>query len=251
MNWLQLIERRHSVRRYLPDLDAATVNQVRFICRETETLNSSFLELRLVGGEEIHRHLGLGGIGRVTAPWYIAAIARDDRDSLLNLGYSLERVVLRLTGLGLGTCWLGVFDKKAVDAQLELKGAERTRILLAVGRAAAAAKRMGRRIMPKRLAVFAPHSHRDSLPWLTVLEAVRWAPSAINRQPWRLWFTAEGVHLYSVSRPVGKAYTPIEMGIALCHVQAACQQLNLAGQIKETPHPNRKGWEYWASFVRS
>lgn len=248
MNWLQLIERRHSVRKYELGVDVASVARIKEFCQNTPPL-----ELRMLPGSEVHGFTrGVFGLGRVLAPWYIVAITAGDKDSLLNLGYVTQRIILEMTALGFGTCWLGSFNREQLNIAMGLEGGLGARILVAWGRPKdenASSQRQGKRISPSRISAFEPGTSLNTSPWRVILEAVRWAPSAINRQPWRLWFTPSAIHLYSVSG-VGKAYTPIEMGIALCHLELACKHLAISGRIAETEHPGRRGWEYWASFVR-
>lgn len=255
MNWLQLIERRHSVRHYASEIDEATLAQVRDICQRLETFNSCPLELRLLPGTEVHQALRgyLGAYGRVISPWYIAVLAPGEKDSLLNIGYSCQRVILEMTALNLGTCWIGgMYKKESLEESLNLERDKGIRTLIAWGRPSQAGKdsgRQGKRLAPEKIAVFDGDQTTSRYPWRAVLEAVRWAPSAINRQPWRLWFTAKAVHVFSVAKRIGRKFTPIDMGIALCHLELACKQLAIAGKISQVPHPVRKGWEYWASFA--
>lgn len=253
MNWLQLIERRISVRQYEQDVNEATLAQVRKICEHVKGYNSSALKYFLLPGSEVHRRLRcIGPIGRVFAPWYLAAVASGDREALFNLGYSSQRVILELTAMDLGTCWLGaLFDSEALGDNLGLEKGQAVRALIAWGRGhkvPGTKEKSGRRQPPEKLAVYA--EDRDTrYPWRTVLEAVRWAPSAINRQPWRLWFGASAVHLFSRSGRLARSGIPIDMGIALCHLELACEQLAIPGRIAQTEHPQRKGWEYWVSYL--
>lgn len=253
MNWLQLIERRRSVRQFEQGMDAATVARVKGICQGDEGCNSSPLELRLLPASQAKTAVGsFLGLGRVLAPWYIAAISPADKDSLLNLGYCTERAMLEMTALDLGTCWLGhLVNRERFAADLGIEQGSGVRALVAWGRPrdSSTSLRPGKRVLPGKLAVY-DSDCSGSESWPVVLEAVRWAPSAINRQPWRLWFTAGAVHLYSTSKRLARAYTPIEMGIALCHIELACRQLAIPGKITTADHPQRRGWEYWASFVR-
>lgn len=251
MNWLQLIERRDSVRQYEEDVDESTLAAVRRICQHVQRYNDSTLKFFLLPGAEVHQHQkSLGPVGRVLAPWYIAAVATDDQDALFNLGYSGQRVVLELTALGLGTCWLGsLVDWSAIGDSLNLGKGEAVRILIAWGRKPESLReKPGRRLPPEKIAVF-PGDKDSKYPWRTVLEAVRWAPSAINAQPWRLLFGTDAVHLFSRPRRITLKYCPIDMGIALCHLELACQQLTIPGTIAEGEHPQRKGWEYWVSYL--
>jgi nitroreductase len=259
MNWMQLIGRRISVRQFEPELDEATLARVRDICAPSENLNSCPLELRLLPGTQVHQVLrGFGGrYGRIVAPWYIAAIAEGGQDSLLNMGYRAERAVLEITALGLGTCWIGgLYDKSSLNESLNLSDAG-VRALIALGRPGKETWNRGiklavgqrRRLPLEKIAVFDSDQAFWKFPWRTVVEAVRWAPSAINRQPWRLWFTSQGVHVFSASSWVTRGYTPTDIGIAICHLELACKQLSIPGSLMQTEHPHRKGWEYWLSYV--
>ena len=57
------------------------------------------------------------------------------------------------------------------------------------------------------------------------LEAVRWAPSAVNLQPWRVIKDGPRYHFYEkhsleTEQTVGWDVQKIDMGIALCHFMA-------------------------------
>lgn len=251
MNWLQMIERRRSVREYETDVDETVLAQVRKICEHSKGCNSEHLEYHLLPGSQVHSALkNIGPVGRIVAPWYIAAVTARDREALFNLGYSSQRAILQLTALELGTCWLGaLFDADALGDILSLEKDYAVRALVAWGhpRRDRQESRRSKRLPPEKIAVF--ESPRDTrYPWRTVLEAVRWAPSAMNRQPWRLRFYSGGVHLYSKPVRIARSYTPTDMGIALCHLELACEQLAIPGSIVHTEHPLPKGWEYWVSY---
>ena len=249
MNWLQLIERRVSVRHYLPDTEEATLAQVRRICEHAPVVNSSPLSHHLVPGIEVQKGFRGWG-GKVNAPWYIAIVGTDDSEYLYNVGYSSQHLVLQLTALGLGTCWLGsLFDGEALGSSLGLGKGLAVKALIAWGRTGKERSGIttGRRLAPEKLS-FITRDQAIEYPWRTVLEAVRWAPSAFNRQPWRLWFEANAIHLFSRPGIIPRFFTPMEMGIALCHLELACEQLAIPGQIARMGPPHRKRWEYWVSF---
>ncbi|MCX6554510.1 MAG: nitroreductase, partial [Candidatus Aminicenantes bacterium] len=90
------------------------------------------------------------------------------------------------------------------------------------------------------------------------LECVRLAPSASNRQPWRI-LQQDGAFHFFLSRD--KAYSAmmphvdlqrIDLGIAMCHFQLSAAELGLAGgwqdedpRLPATP----ANYEYIVSFV--
>ena len=62
----------------------------------------------------------------------------------------------------------------------------------------------------------------ENTPYRDALEMVRWAPSAVNKQPWRAVISGRQAHFYERK---SKGYTDatgwdlqkVDMGIALCH----------------------------------
>ena len=87
------------------------------------------------------------------------------------------------------------------------------------------------------------------------LEMVRLAPSAVNRQPWRVVVKENAAHFY-LKRAKGMGggaldMQKIDMGIALCHFDLAAQEAGLASCFAqddpgiETPN----GEEYIASWL--
>ena len=87
-----------------------------------------------------------------------------------------------------------------------------------------------------------------------MLELVRWAPSAVNKQPWRLVLREGRFHFYLkhdkgyVSEVVGDLQK-IDMGIALCHFVLGAKAMGRESAVAvEDPRiPVPEGMEYIAS----
>ena len=86
------------------------------------------------------------------------------------------------------------------------------------------------------------------------LEMVRLAPSAVNRQPWRMVVTDDAVHFY-LQRSKGFSggsfdMQRIDMGIALCHFDLMAKELGISTELYVAdPGINRKNEaEYIASY---
>ena len=68
------------------------------------------------------------------------------------------------------------------------------------------------------------------------LEMVRWAPSAVNKQPWRALVDGDCIHFY-LKRSKGFASSDvldmqrIDLGIALCHFDLAAKELGLTPEF--------------------
>jgi hypothetical protein len=93
----------------------------------------------------------------------------------------------------------------------------------------------------------------------TPLECVRLAPSASNKQPWRVIRgkdSKELFHFYLKRTPgYEKLFKDIklqnvDMGIALCHFEESAKDLGLSGGWEvNDPHIRKDTWEYIASWV--
>lgn len=63
----------------------------------------------------------------------IAAVFRGTQFYLLDIGIAVEHFVLQAEELGLGTCWIGWFNEKAVKKTLSIPQSKKVDVLIAVG----------------------------------------------------------------------------------------------------------------------
>ncbi len=63
----------------------------------------------------------------------IAAMFRGTQFYLIDIGISVEHFILQAEELGLGTCWIGWFDEKAVKKNLSIPEDKKVDVLVAVG----------------------------------------------------------------------------------------------------------------------
>lgn len=185
-------------------------------------------------------------------------------------GYSLEQVVLCAQSLGIGTVWVGgTMDRAAFEKAMGLTAEERMLCMFPIGYPAE--KMAVREIMMRkgvkadnRLSfgeVFFDGSFDKALTpekagvLAEVLEAVRLAPSAVNKQPWRVVVTDTAAHFYKktskgfVSQTNGDMQK-IDMGIALAHfaLAAAERGLPLRFELADPQLPTEAGTEYIATY---
>jgi hypothetical protein len=173
-----------------------------------------------------------------------------------DFGYLMERLVLQATDLGLGTCWLGgTFTKSSFSRRIGAGKDERVPAVVAVGyiagqrRGVDAAIRAGAsadRRYPWEQLFFDEEWGRPLTPeaagaYALPLEMVRLAPSASNKQPWRVVKRGNRWHFYLQrsrgygDRSVVRFWTVadmqrIDLGIALCHFELAAVEAGLAGR---------------------
>ena len=88
------------------------------------------------------------------------------------------------------------------------------------------------------------------------LEAVRWAPSAVNRQPWRVVLDGKAAHFYEKKNrgyvsPSGWDLQKIDLGIALCHFSRGTAEKGIRAEfvIDDPGLVAPQDTEYIASYV--
>jgi len=207
------------------------------------------LDLEPLSREEL-RPLGTYGVIK-GASHYILGAVKEGKGSLEDIGYCLEKIILRATTLGFGTCWLGgTFKRSAFAAKMHLADDEMLPAITPVGypvKKISTADRLLRfsagsnKRKPWSELFFVddgktPLTEADAGDYRQALEAVRMGPSASNRQPWRMAKGVDGsFHLYLKENPVynrimGKFRIQyIDMGIAMCHFEVAACELGLPG----------------------
>lgn len=222
------------------------------------------------------RGLGTYGFIRGAAGFVLGAIRRGPRD-LEDYGWLMERVVLHATDLGLGTCWLGgSFSKSGFARAFGLAATETMPAVAAVGYPEDGGferdriRRMaGSNFRRPAGELFFDGAYGAPLPlesagaWAGPLEAVRWAPSASNRQPWRILRDGAGWHFFlERTKGYGKGTLTyallrmadlqrVDLGIAMCHFELAAREAGLAGEwVVDDPGTGRpaQGVEYTATW---
>ncbi len=273
-----LIASRYSCRSFDGlGLEAGTLADLERFPAGVETPFKSLLRFGVIDNEGVRAEnlFSAGSYGMIKgARFYLAALVhRAEPRRWEDAGFSLEAAVLYAASLGLGSCWIGgVFDRKRFGRTLGIDAGEQLPAVVAVGRPAS------RRSLRDRLVrwsakgnqrkaagdLFFADSWQAVLPygqageWAQVLECVRLAPSASNRQPWRILRTGGVFHFfldrdkaYSAMMPLADLQR-IDMGIAMCHFELAAAELGLHGEwtvtepkIPETP----TNFEYIISFM--
>jgi nitroreductase len=279
-----LIRKRFSCRTFLPaPLDA---EHRRILDVRAGSLHQgpggTALRFKLIAAAESHgpELNGLGTYGMIRHPAaFIVGAAEAGPSAGEDYGWAMEQLVLAATDLGLGTCWLGgFFTRTSFSRAIGLTPSERLPAVVAVGlvpdrgraraglirRAIGAARRLPwERLFFDRkfdtpLDPAAPGHYRGAL------EMVRLAPSASNKQPWRIVREDDNWHFY-LSRTQGYAGGPakrvlgvediqrVDIGIAMCHFELTARAAGLQGgwvtQLPGAPVPGQ-GLEYVATWAR-
>jgi hypothetical protein len=263
-----IIPRRYSCRTYAPvPMEEATQQRLRTFMSSTQTgpFGTAVRFQLLAATEEDPAALrGLGTYGFIQgATGFIVGAVQDGLKNLEDFGYCMEQVVLLATDLGLGTCWLGgTFNRSTFAARAGLRAGEQMPAVTAVGYIAARRGLMDRiirrgagsdRRYPWSHQFFCsrldqPLSAKDAGPYAQALEMVRLAPSASNKQPWRIIQDGSSWH-FCLQRSPGYRRTArlgrvpdmqrVDMGIAMCHWELTAREAGLDGHwaVQQAPVP--------------
>ena len=190
------------------------------------------------------------------------------KNASVAFGYSFEMLVLYAQSIGIGTTWVGgTMNRSAFEDAMELNADE---IMPCASPLGYPAKKMSIRESMMRKGVKAderlpfeelffdgsfdtPLSKEKADKWTESLEMVRLAPSAVNKQPWRVVVTDDAVHFY-LKRSKGFSYNEkldmqmIDMGIALCHFDLTAKENNLNIVFEQNDPKLETDAEYIASY---
>lgn len=193
-----------------------------------------------------------------------------------DFGYSFESIILLCTQLGLGTCWMGgTFNRTLFGLLIGLKDGEiipavspvghpaSSRFLLdsifALSAGSRSRRSFGEMFFSKDFS--SPMDASQAGEYGQALEMVRLAPSAMNKQPWRIVAAGGCFHFFLARSTMYRKIFPdvdlqrIDMGIAMFHFESTALASGLAGswQRMDASHGIRppRGDEYRVSWVPS
>lgn len=252
--WFAAVPRRHSRRAFAPA--SASAGQLAALSQLAESLRPwPDARIAFVAEPAVDVFRGvIGAYGKVTGAPHLLAIIADEsgvRDAAhAHAGYIGEAAVLEATALGLDTCWVGgFFDPARVGSVVPMSSGERVIAVSPVGFAtdgltggektmrvmAGAHKRLPlAKIAPGAVGAGSGGDAAGGGAWpawaLAAAECVRLAPSAVNRQPWRL--RMEGGALIvardsAVEMP--KVTRALDCGIAMLHAELGARDTGASG----------------------
>jgi hypothetical protein len=165
----------------------------------------------------------------------------------------MQSIVLALTDMGLGTCWFGgTFRRSRFAESVYVRENEIIPAVVSVGYPTERRRPLDQMIRfaagsekrkPWEELFFSSDFKTPLLPdsrnpYSQVLEMVRLAPSASNRQPWRIVYDP-GHELYHFFLRRTRGYPPrnigladlqrVDMGIAMCHFALTAETFGLKG----------------------
>ena len=267
MSIIETIQKRRSVRTYTNEpLQEAHIAQIKQYIHQLETPFGAKARIDLVNVNSNGEPVKLGTYGWIKGAYsYLVLIYEEAPFAETAAAYMFEQVILFCTSLGLGSCWLGgAFSRSDFKKQVSLKSNEKLRIVSPLGYAGDK-----KRFLEKYI-VRADRNHASRKPFgelffentfnkpltedaagafFTALEMVRLAPSANNKQEWRVLFGSDALHFYKKPYPM---FDAIDMGIALCHFELSCKELGLEGKFEQLKdYPTHDKVKYVISWRRN
>lgn len=268
MKITEMIQERRSVRTFTGEpLTEEIRKQLLDFAQSAENPYGLPIEYRILNAEE---H-GLNSPVVVGAEYYIAGKIKKAPHAEEAFGYSFEKIVLFAQSIGLSTVWIaGTMNRDAFERAMELGDDE---IMPCVSPIGYQAQKMSVRETMMRKGIKAdsrldfgelffdgsPVKHlnpNEAGVFKTPLEMVRLAPSAVNKQPWRVIIKDQTAHFYKRS---SKGYSngamdiqKIDVGIALYHFAAAALEegFSVKFQISDPGISVPDEWQYTASYIR-
>jgi hypothetical protein len=273
MKAFEAISARVSTRSYdgaaLSDREAAGLRSLLGAAAASPGPFGNKVKLGLSLGSGDGKPVKMGTYGLISgASAFAAAAVAPGEGAFEDLGFTLEGFVLEATAAGWNSCWIGgLFSRGAAAAAAGAAGDDLVPAVVALGRAAprpSLAERIVRgasKARTRKPLEEMAFSTKGALPgpWMPALEAVRAAPSASNKQPWRLvWHP--GFAAWTLFLDEDRAYNHalgavrlqnVDMGIAMRHFALAASELGLPGAWEGTaaiPKPvldfgAERGWK--------
>jgi nitroreductase len=166
-------------------------------------------------------------------------------------GYSFEKILLYAMSLGIGSTWIaGTMDRAQFERAVGLGEGE---VMPCISPLGYPAKKMSLRETVMRKGVKAdsrfdfgkiffdgsfeaPLTAEKAGRLAEPLEMVRLAPSAVNKQPWRVVVKDGAAHFYEYKTKGydsnGWDLQKIDVGIALCHFELSAKELGIPVSFK-------------------
>ena len=271
----QTVRARRSVRSYenrpLSQADRERIISCIEELRAEETPFPAKIHIQLLEAKPGTDTEKLGTYGVIRgAKTFLGVTAENTETAPEAVGFTFEKLVLAATAMGLGTCWIaGTFNREQFAGAMDIGKDEIFPIVCPIGYPLtkktlidSVLRRMGKsdRRKPWSELFFEnefgnPLSEAQAGEYAFALEMLRLAPSAMNRQPWRVVHAGSAFHFYREGNLTSKYafdLPRLDAGIGACHFYLAARERALAGEFKRLPDPGvaaPDGMKYLFSWV--
>ncbi|MBU3161403.1 nitroreductase family protein [Clostridium frigoris] len=254
---MQAIKLRKSIRKYKDvDVSPEHLQNIKTIINGAKHLfNNIPMEVLLIedGSKITDTFKGLiSKYTKVKAPHYLAFTSEIQEGHLENIGFIGEEIVLMLTELGIGTCWLGSAIKQDLFKTIfTVKENQNYIILIAFGYPLEPLKPVTTR---KRFDKSKIITGALDTQYETIVQSIIDAPSAINSQPWKLAINNNKFDLFLenkniLTKKILKDTNHIDIGIGLSHLYNSAIELGYKIELKKASHKDMGNSEYIISAI--
>ena len=258
-------------------LSSANLDQISSFLNDSKNCIGPFgnkFKFDLVIEKKIQEEQKIGTYGFIkNAQGFILGSSNTDIKSLFDYAFVFENIVLYLTQLNIGTCWLaGRFRKHHAISHLPLEEGWIIPAITPFGYISEKPRlkeRLARNILkannrfPENK-LFYYQTFETALDGLAkefklALHYLRIAPSAKNKQPWRLLFNKDftKVHFYILSSLADNELYMCEpeyldIGVAYNHFKAGLDSSGISGKlsIKNPEIPTPEEYKYIVTWIR-
>lgn len=259
MNIKEAAIKRKSMRTYKEEPISQELRQklINYIESVKAPFNTK-VRFKIIDMDNIRSDVKLGTYGVIKgAKTFICSAVEKENRYEENLGYVFEKIILYATALGLGTCWLGgTFKRGEFGKAMELKEREFMPVIAPIGYA-----KENRSLLDSLMVIAAGSKNRkdwnelffdkgfdkvikreDVGKFKEAFEMVRIAPSASNKQPWRIVKNGNSFHFFIArNKGYGKSLNfdiqRLDIGIAMCHFESTLNELGFLGKWNDD-NPN-------------
>ena len=242
-----IITERYSARNYLDtNIENSTKEKIKQYGKSLVGPFQEKVRFEIIDQSDINNKDGkIGTYGIIKgAPSYTLGFVEKGERNLEQLGYVFEELILYTTSLGLGTCWLGgTFNKKNLLENINISESETLPAITPIGYIknkkhfmdsairfiAGSDKRRPWSDLFFQESFDVPLKKEEAGRYEDALEMVRIAPSASNKQPWRILKKDDKYHFYlqstkGYSKSFGYNIQRLDMGIAMCHFELTAKE---------------------------
>ncbi|QZT36974.1 nitroreductase family protein [Halosquirtibacter xylanolyticus] len=256
---LELIKQRRSTRTFenTPLLGKLCHDVHEIVHKDNSGPFKTPIIMKLIDRQEYilqNRNMGTYGFVRGIRSCIIGILDERSTKGMVDYGYIIQKKVIKLLGMKLGTCWMGgSFNRSEFKEALSIPDTKFIPAIIPVGKA------LPKSFIEKALCSFVKSKTRRPFEELFFnedlsnpiagtqaeelyipLEMVRWAPSVDNTQPWRLIIDGNCVHFYMKKQKslesslVHINLNAIDMGIAMAHFEIGCNEVKKYGSWQDS-----------------
>lgn len=262
---IEAMQRRQSIRTFdnenITDAHLKIIND--YIINDENLVgpfgNKGRIEFIPVTNNVSDKGIKLGTYGFIKNPQgYLVGISENSKYSLVEFAYTFQKLVILLTQMNIGSCWMGgTFNRNSFEQEIQLGEGEFIPCITPIGY-----PNQKQRVFDKALRYVVKADNKKSWDKLffdssfdvplnkenagrleTPIEMVRLGPSASNKQPWRLLLSSDRkvCHFYiehtpNYSSKLGYDMQLLDMGIAMSQFELACKEVDIEGTwVLENP----------------